>query len=258
MTLAIILIDARHGVQVQTRRHSFIVSLLGIKHTLVAINKMDLVDFSEERFEEIKRDYLKFAGGLGLKDIHFAPISALKGDNVVNPSEHMPWYTGESLMETLESVEISGDANFDELRFPVQYVNRPHLNFRGYCGTLSAGIVRPGDEVTVLPSGKSSKVKSIVTFDGDPAGSLRADVRHPDAGRRDSTSPVATSSCTATRCRNPHRQVQCPPGVDVRTGAGTGQKLRDQAGPVPAPPVASAPSATVSTSIRWNRRRPPP
>jgi len=165
--LAIILIDARHGVQVQTRRHSFIVSLLGIKHTLVAVNKMDLVDFSEERFEQIKKDYLEFASGLGLKDIHFAPISALKGDNVVNPSEHMPWYTGESLMETLESVEIAGDANFDELRFPVQYVNRPNLNFRGYCGTLSAGIVRPGDEVTVLPSGKSSKVKSIVTFDGE-------------------------------------------------------------------------------------------
>ncbi len=165
--LAIILIDARHGVQVQTRRHSFIVSLLGIKHTLVAVNKMDLVDFSEERFEEIKKDYLEFASGLGLKDIHFAPISALKGDNVVNPSEHMPWYKGESLMETLESVEIAGDANFDELRFPVQYVNRPNLNFRGYCGTLSAGIVRPGDEVTVLPSGKSSKVKSIVTFDGE-------------------------------------------------------------------------------------------
>ncbi len=165
--LAIILIDARHGVQVQTRRHSFIVSLLGIKHTLVAVNKMDLVDFSEARFEEIKNDYLEFASGLGLKDIHFAPISALKGDNVVNPSEHMPWYKGESLMETLESVEIAGDANFDELRFPVQYVNRPNLNFRGYCGTLSAGIVRPGDEVTVLPSGKSSKVKSIVTFDGE-------------------------------------------------------------------------------------------
>ena len=165
--LAIILIDARHGVQVQTRRHSFIVSLLGIKHTVVAINKMDLVDFSEERFEEIKRDYLAFAQGLGLTDIHFAPISALKGDNVVNPSEHMPWYTGDSLMQTLENVEIAGDANLDELRFPVQYVNRPNLNFRGYCGTLSAGIVRPGDEVTVLPSGKSSKVKSIVTFDGE-------------------------------------------------------------------------------------------
>ena len=165
--LAIILIDARHGVQVQTRRHSFIVSLLGIKHTVVAINKMDLVDFSEERFEEIKRDYLEFAKGLGLKDIHFTPISALKGDNVVNASEHMPWYSGDSLMQTLENVEIAGDINFDELRFPVQYVNRPNLNFRGYCGTLSAGIVRPGDEVTVLPSGKSSRVKSIVTFDGE-------------------------------------------------------------------------------------------
>ncbi|MBR9828759.1 MAG: sulfate adenylyltransferase subunit CysN [Oceanospirillales bacterium] len=165
--LAIILIDARHGVQVQTRRHSFIVSLLGIKHTVVAINKMDLVEFSEERFEQIKQDYLEFAKGLGLKDIHFAPISALKGDNVVNPSEHMPWYTGSSLMQTLENVEIAGDANLEELRFPVQYVNRPNLNFRGYCGTLSAGIVRPGDEVTVLPSGKSSKVKSIVTFDGE-------------------------------------------------------------------------------------------
>jgi bifunctional enzyme CysN/CysC len=165
--LAIILIDARHGVQVQTRRHSFIVSLLGIKHTVVAINKMDLVDFSEERFEQIKQDYLNFAQGLGLKDIHFAPISALKGDNVVNPSENMPWYSGDSLMQTLENVEIAGDANFDELRFPVQYVNRPNLNFRGYCGTLSAGIVRPGDAVTVLPSGKSSKVKSIVTFDGE-------------------------------------------------------------------------------------------
>lgn len=167
--LAIILIDARHGVQVQTRRHSFIVSLLGIKHTLVAVNKMDLVDYSEERFEAIKQDYLEFARGLGLKDIHFAPISALKGDNVVNPSENMPWYTGESLMETLENVEIAGDANFEELRFPVQYVNRPNLNFRGYCGTLSSGVVRPGDEVTVLPSGKSSKVKSIVTFDGELA-----------------------------------------------------------------------------------------
>ncbi|MBA4502338.1 sulfate adenylyltransferase subunit CysN [Marinobacterium marinum] len=167
--LAIILIDARHGVQVQTRRHSFIVSLLGIKHTVVAINKMDLVDFSQERFDAIKQDYLNFAKGLGLKDIHFTPISALKGDNVVNPSEHMPWYTGASLMQTLESVAVAGDANFDELRFPVQYVNRPNLNFRGYCGTLRAGIVRPGDDVTVLPSGKSSKVKSIVTFDGDLA-----------------------------------------------------------------------------------------
>ncbi|WP_027855446.1 sulfate adenylyltransferase subunit CysN [Marinobacterium litorale] len=165
--LAIILIDARHGVQVQTRRHSFIVSLLGIKHTIVAINKMDLVDFSQERFEEIKAEYLQFAEQLNLPDIHFAPISALKGDNVVNVSEQTPWYDGEPLMSLLENVEIANDINTEALRFPVQYVNRPNLNFRGYCGTLTAGIVRPGDEVTVLPSGKSSKVKSIVTFDGE-------------------------------------------------------------------------------------------
>lgn len=165
--LAIILIDARHGVQVQTRRHSFIVSLLGIKHTIVAINKMDLVDFSEERFEEIKRDYLAFADDLNLPDIQFVPISALNGDNVVNRSESMAWYEGEPLMQTLETVEIASDHDFNTLRFPVQYVNRPNLDFRGYCGTLTSGIVRKGDEVTVLPSGKSSRVKSIVTFDGE-------------------------------------------------------------------------------------------
>lgn len=165
--LAIILIDARHGVQVQTKRHSFIVSQLGIKHTIVAINKMDLVDFSEERFEEIKAEYIEFSKQLDLPDIQFVPISALKGDNVVSLSDSMNWYQGEPLMETLETVEIANDQNFDELRFPVQYVNRPNLDFRGYCGTLTSGIVRPGDEVTVLPSGKSSKVKSIVTFEGE-------------------------------------------------------------------------------------------
>jgi bifunctional enzyme CysN/CysC len=167
--LAIILIDARHGVQVQTRRHSFIVSLLGIKHIVVAINKMDLVGFSEARFEQIRQTYLTFAQGLGLEDIHFVPISALKGDNVVNRSENTPWYRGASLMQTLENVEIAADLDFDQLRFPVQYVNRPNLDFRGYCGTLSAGVVRPGDAVTVLPSGRSSTVQSIVTFDGELA-----------------------------------------------------------------------------------------
>ncbi|MDY6890769.1 MAG: sulfate adenylyltransferase subunit CysN [Pseudomonadota bacterium] len=167
--LAIILIDARHGVQVQTRRHSFIVSLLGIKHIVVAINKMDLVGFSEARFEQIRQTYLTFARGLGLEDIHFVPISALKGDNVVNRSENTPWYRGASLMQTLENVEIAADLDFDQLRFPVQYVNRPNLDFRGYCGTLSAGVVRPGDAVTVLPSGRSSTVQSIVTFDGELA-----------------------------------------------------------------------------------------
>ncbi|MDX2424117.1 MAG: sulfate adenylyltransferase subunit CysN [Amphritea sp.] len=165
--LAIILIDARYGVQVQTKRHSFITALLGIKHTIVAVNKMDLVDFSEARYEEIKQDYLDFAADLELNDIHFVPMSALKGDNVVNLSDNMPWYKGAPLMEHLETIEIANDQNFDQLRFPVQYVNRPNLDFRGYCGTLGSGIVRPGDEITVLPSGKSSRVKSIVSYEGE-------------------------------------------------------------------------------------------
>ena len=167
--LAIILVDARYGVQTQTKRHSFITSLLGIKHIVVAINKMDLMDFDQEVFERIKADYLAFAERIELQpsSLHFVPMSALKGDNVVNRSERAPWYEGQSLMEILESVEIAGDRNFDDLRFPVQYVNRPNLNFRGFAGTLASGIVRKGDEVTVLPSGKRSKVKSIVTFDGE-------------------------------------------------------------------------------------------
>ncbi|MGG5871591.1 sulfate adenylyltransferase subunit CysN [Pseudomonas peli] len=167
--LAIILIDARYGVQTQTKRHSFIASLLGIKHIVVAINKMDLKGFDQGVFEQIKADYLKFAEGIALKpsSLHFVPMSALKGDNVVNKSEQSPWYTGQSLMEILETVEVAGDRNFTDLRFPVQYVNRPNLNFRGFAGTLASGIVRKGDEVIALPSGKGSKVKSIVTFEGE-------------------------------------------------------------------------------------------
>ncbi|UFQ98433.1 sulfate adenylyltransferase subunit CysN [Pseudomonas wenzhouensis] len=167
--LAIILIDARYGVQTQTRRHSFIASLLGIKHIVVAVNKMDLKDFDQGVFEQIKADYLAFAEKIGLRPttLEFVPMSALKGDNVVNKSERSPWYTGQSLMEILESVEVAGDRNFDDLRFPVQYVNRPNLNFRGFAGTLASGIVRKGDEVLALPSGKSSRVKSIVTFEGE-------------------------------------------------------------------------------------------
>lgn len=167
--LAIILIDARYGVQTQTKRHSFIASLLGIKHIVVAVNKMDLKDFDQDVFEQIKADYLAFADKIGLKPttLHFVPMSALKGDNVVNKSERSPWYDGQSLMEILETVEVAGDRNFDDLRFPVQYVNRPNLNFRGFAGTLASGIVRKGDEVMALPSGKTSRVKSIVTFEGE-------------------------------------------------------------------------------------------
>ena len=167
--LAIILVDARYGVQTQTRRHSYIASLLGIKHIVVAINKMDLKNFDEEVFESIKADYLKFADAIDLKpsSLHFVPMSALKGDNVVNHSERSPWYTGPSLMEILETVEVAADRNLTDLRFPVQYVNRPNLNFRGFAGTLAGGVVHKGDEIVVLPSGKSSRVKSIVTYEGE-------------------------------------------------------------------------------------------
>jgi bifunctional enzyme CysN/CysC len=163
--LAIILIDARHGVQVQTRRHSFIASLLGIKHIIVAINKMDLVDFSESVFNEIKADYVKFSENLDSANFHFMPMSALTGDNVVNSSEKMTWYDGSALMPLLEIIEIADDKNYSDFRFPVQYVNRPNLNFRGFCGTVASGVIRTGDEVIVLPSNKTSRIKSIVTYD---------------------------------------------------------------------------------------------
>ncbi|MCX7088873.1 MAG: sulfate adenylyltransferase subunit CysN [Methylococcales bacterium] len=165
--LAIILIDARYGVQTQTKRHSFIASLLGIKHIIVAINKMDLVDYSEETFKRIQGDYLEFIKSLGLHDVRFIPLSALDGDNVVNASENMAWYQGETLMQTLNSIEIASDRNFTDARFPVQYVNRPNLDFRGFCGTVASGIFHKGDIITALPSGKSSKIKAIVTYDGE-------------------------------------------------------------------------------------------
>jgi bifunctional enzyme CysN/CysC len=165
--LAIILIDARHGVMQQTRRHSFIVSLLGIKHVVVAVNKMDLVDFSEEKFEQIKAEYTSFVTKLEMGDLTFIPMSALKGDNVVNASENMPWYQGGTLMHYLETVHIASDRNLIDFRLPVQYVNRPNLNYRGFCGTIASGVVRKGDEVVALPSGRKSKVARIVTMGGD-------------------------------------------------------------------------------------------
>jgi bifunctional enzyme CysN/CysC len=164
--LAIILVDARHGILTQTKRHSFIVSLLGIRHVLVAVNKMDLVDFSEEKFDEICDAYRSFAVRLDLPDLHFIPISALDGDNVVDRSEKTPWYSGSTLMNFLESVYIGSDRNMQDFRMPVQYVNRPNLDFRGFCGTVASGIIRPGEEVMVLPSRQTSKVKEIVTYDG--------------------------------------------------------------------------------------------
>jgi len=165
--LAIILIDARHGVQVQTRRHSFICSLLGIKHVLIAVNKMDLVDFSQDRYQEIKKEYREFAEDLSFEDVRFVPISALKGDNVVEESTNMPWYPGATMMKLLNTIKVDGDESFTQFRFQVQYVNRPNLDFRGFSGTVASGHIRVGDSIVTLPSGKESTIKSIVTFEGE-------------------------------------------------------------------------------------------
>jgi bifunctional enzyme CysN/CysC len=161
--LAIVLIDARKGVITQTKRHSFLISLLGIKHVIVAINKMDLMDYSEQVFDEIRKNYLEFTTRLTIPDIQFVPLSALKGDNIVDRGTNMPWYSGPSIMNLLESIHIAADRNFIDLRFPVQYVSRPNLDFRGYAGRLASGIIRVGDEVTVLPSGKTSRVSMLET-----------------------------------------------------------------------------------------------
>ena len=165
--LAIILVDARLGVITQTRRHTFLVSLLGIKHVVLAVNKMDLVDFSEERFNAIVAEYRKFIEPLGVPDVTCIPLSALDGDNVVEKSARTPWYTGPALLDFLETVHIGNDHNLQDFRFPVQYVLRPNLNFRGFCGKVASGVVRKGDEVMALPSGKKSHIKSIVTYDGE-------------------------------------------------------------------------------------------
>ena len=165
--LAIVMIDARYGVQTQTKRHSYIASLLGIKHVIVAVNKMDLVNFSQDEYRKIKEEYRLFAAELNIPDVRFVPISALNGDNVVNRSEKMDWYPGATLMGLLDTVKIDDDKNLDTFRMPVQYVTRPNLDFRGFCGSIASGVINIGDVVTVLPSGKSSTVKAIVTADGE-------------------------------------------------------------------------------------------
>jgi sulfate adenylyltransferase subunit 1 len=165
--LAIVLVDARNGVVDQTRRHAFIASLLGIPHLLVAVNKMDLVDFSEDAFDAVVRDFCVFRPQLAARDVAYVPISALRGDNVVDRSEAMPWYGGLPLLEHLETVEVQADRDLDELRFPVQYVIRDGASdYRGYAGQLGGGVLRPGDEVLVLPSEQVTTVSSIDTYDG--------------------------------------------------------------------------------------------
>lgn len=165
--LAIILIDARHGVVTQTRRHSFIVSLLGIQNVIVAVNKMDLVGYSQDVFNRISSDYEQFIAKLGVRNVSFIPLSALNGDNVVDRTDTMPWYEGPTLLEQLENVPLGKHREDAALRFPVQYVLRPNLNFRGFSGTVASGSISVGDEIAALPSGRKSRVKSIVTFDGE-------------------------------------------------------------------------------------------
>ncbi|MEI8242091.1 MAG: sulfate adenylyltransferase subunit CysN [bacterium] len=166
-SLAIVLIDARNGVLTQSRRHGFIASLLGIPHVVVCINKMDLMDYSQEVYERIRKEYTQFTSRLRIPDILYIPISALRGDNVVDRSTRTPWYDGPTLLTHLESVETTGDRNLVDLRFPVQLVNRPNLDFRGFCGTVASGVVRTGDEVTVASSGRRTRIKAITTFDGE-------------------------------------------------------------------------------------------
>ena len=165
--LAIILVDARTGVITQTRRHTYLVSLLGIKHVILAVNKMDLVDFSQEVFNKIVADYRHFIEPLDIPDVQCIPLSALDGDNVVEKSDRTPWYNGVSLLEYLETVHIGNDHNLKDFRYPVQYVLRPNLDFRGFCGKVASGVVHKGDEVVALPSGKRSHIKSIVTYEGE-------------------------------------------------------------------------------------------
>ena len=165
--LAIVLVDARNGVLTQTRRHAFITSLLGIQHLVLAVNKMDMVDYSEEVFAAIRREFLDYAAKLNVSDIRLVPVSALIGDNVVQKSGRMPWYHGQTVLEILEDVQILTDRNLVDLRFPVQYVIRPNQDARYYAGTVLSGVVRPGDEVLILPRQNRTRVKSVSSFDGD-------------------------------------------------------------------------------------------
>ncbi len=165
--LALILVDARKGVLTQTRRHSYIVSLLGIKNVVLVVNKMDLVDYSQSRYDEVVEEYLEFAKKLDIPNIITTPISALKGENVISPSEKMHWYHGPTLLGHLETVDVTTDITETDFRMPVQWVNRPNLDFRGFSGTIASGRIKPGDKLAVSPSGKTSTIERIVTFDGD-------------------------------------------------------------------------------------------
>ncbi|GHC77126.1 hypothetical protein GCM10007079_14070 [Nocardiopsis terrae] len=216
--LAIILVDARKGLQEQSRRHAFLATLLQVPHLVLAVNKMDLVDYSQDRFEEIKAEFSEFAAKLDARDLTFVPISALHGDNVVSRSENMPWYTGCSLLHHLENVHIASDRNLIDARFPVQYVVRPHKSddpelhdYRGYAGQLAGGVLKPGDEVTHLPSGLSTRITKILTADGEVAEAFSPmsvsllleddiDISRGDMICRPNNTPVVSQDIEAMVC----------------------------------------------------------
>ncbi|MBF0410874.1 MAG: adenylyl-sulfate kinase [Candidatus Riflebacteria bacterium] len=208
---ALILIDARNGVLTQSKRHGFLLSLLRIPHLIVAVNKMDLVDYSEEAYLRIVDEYTEYSRKLAISDVSFIPVSALKGDNVVKKSLNMPWYNGSSLLYHLENVNIASDRNLVDFRFPVQYVIRPHQNFRGFAGRIASGTIVPGEEIVVLPSRKSAVVKSITTYDGELTEAFASqsvvltfdreiDVSRGDLIVRKNNIPQSAKSIDATIC----------------------------------------------------------
>ncbi|KOX20802.1 sulfate adenylyltransferase subunit CysN [Nocardiopsis sp. NRRL B-16309] len=216
--LAIILVDARKGLQEQSRRHAFLTTLLQVPHLVLAVNKMDLVDYSQDRFEEIKAEFADFATKLDVPDLTFVPISALHGDNVVTSSENMPWYSGPSLLHHLENVHIASDRNLIDARFPVQYVIRPQKSadpelhdYRGYAGQMAGGVLKPGDEVVHLPSGLTTRIAKILTADGEVAEAYspmsvtllledEIDISRGDMISRPNNSPAVSQDLEAMVC----------------------------------------------------------
>jgi sulfate adenylyltransferase subunit 1 len=227
--LAIILVDARNGLVEQSRRHAFLTTLLRVPHLVLCVNKMDLVDYSEQVFEDIRAEFTAFATKLNIPDLTFVPVSALLGDNIVRRSENMPWYDGPSLLHHLENVHVASDRNLVDVRFPVQYVVRPqstaHPDYRGYAGQVAGGVIKPGDEVVVLPSGFTSRIAAIDTADGPvdeayPPMSVTVrlednlDVSRGDMVCRPHNQPLVTQDVDAMVC-----------WMDAEAGLRPGQKL---------------------------------
>ena len=241
--VAVILLDARKGVVEQTRRHSYIAAMLAIPHVVVAVNKMDLVDFSAERFAEIEADLQALDQRLGLHDVRAIPISALRGDNVVDRGDAMPWYDGPTLLEHLETIEIAGDRNLEDRRFPVQWVIRPmadeHHDYRGYAGQVAGGVWRAGDEVVVLPSGRRTRVAAVETLDGPldaavPPQSVTIRLEDDlDVGRGDMLAdperpPIVARELTADLCWMSERPLEPRARLAVKHTTRTARALVDE------------------------------